>query len=442
MLVNDAGEPTNDFGIGGQVTAVPVEAPAGTATPAIVVSASSDSFVATNGLGTIPPGAYTYRFGAGDTATINGLALTPTQLASQLNAGDQINVIYDPAAPDTFTYVTDIPGVPSAASAAFVDTTGNGVNDTVRVSWTNPNSIALVQNGYVIERASVAADGTVGTFGTPAAITAGGTGYATANAALTADLTPPTVAADYVYRVRVTGFNGGVNLAPWSNTTNAVNIPAAQPAIVTTLVPASLGITDADADTALGSGDTVTFTLNASVAAATSASLTLVNSVGQSTTLTRGAGSTWTVTGTAIAVALTAAPTVSNGQPFDLAGNQQVSAVTGVTGAANAALVPNLRFDGDDRATAATTAPAITSATASSTANTVTAVGVATGAFVRVYDNTGTTLLATSPTNVGATPNITFAVPGGLAAGQNIQVVHSLVAETLIESDPVFATAS
>ena len=436
MPVSADGMPTSGFGIGGQATALPTERTRTNAMTVSFVNTAESYFVGNDGADD-----FLLRFSTADTKTMGALTLSNAQFAASLSVGDVIQTTYDVVASDTFDYTTDITSAATIGTAALVDTDGNGTNDSVRVSWTNPTNIAIVD--YTVQTTTVAADGTVNAAGWADdggfTVNTPPVGFATAGATVTAD-NPTLVAGSYAYRVKVRGF-GPAAASVASAATNSIT-NAAAPAAITGIAPRAFVLTTDTTDPGqLGAGDVITATFASGVAVSGSASITVVNELGETAVITQGAATaTFTVSGNSLTVTLAGPPSQTTGTaPFGTLGNIQLNDTSGVTGSASATTLPNVRrtaSDADRTALVASTvvpaAPTVVSASAS--ANTVTATVLA-NSFVRVYDNTGRTLLGTSPVIAAGGP-VTFGT-SDLVPSQNILVVQSTTGATaLLESTP------
>jgi hypothetical protein len=246
---------------------------------------------------------------------------------------------------------------------------------------------------------------------------------------MTATLPVPT-AGDSAYRVRALGAGGGVDPTTQSDASNVVTV-AGTPAVVSGVATSSLAFTDSDTDKLLSSGDKVVVTFASSVAAGSAASITLSNDQGQSSTITRGtATADFSVAGAVVTVTLNSAPTVSDSTPFaaDGAANAlELTGVTGVTSASDASTVPNLVRAAATTRTAGVVAllPAAPASASGSSASDTVKANVGAGLQARVYNETGTKLLATSPKNsTGAATDITFGAGSDLVAGQHLLVAQ------------------
>jgi len=361
LRVDSDGLPTEDFGIGGQVTVLPQEAatadytgaePADATAPSQqtvrFVNASQGLFVG-EGVGNAAGVFRLFRFSPADTYTLalaetGSITLSSTQFAGNLRVGDVVTADYSVTAADEFAFVSDAPAAPTNVTASLVDVNGDGVNDNVRVSWTNPAHVGLFPDGYIVEQALIT-DGVQGGWvevkgEAPNAPTPAPGGLATSGVTLSTDVGIPD-AGTYVYRVRAHGGGtAGATAGAFSAASPQLVVPAGQAAFSGFGPSAAMTLGGTLTDANLQDGSIITLNFAENISVASNATVTLVNSIGQQTTIARG-GSTATFevdnTGAetkTLTITLAAPPTVTGpvGSPstFKTDGDEQVSSEAGL----------------------------------------------------------------------------------------------------------------
>lgn len=256
-----------------------------------VVDATSVTVTVTDarpGERTFTAAGRTHRYTAADTFRYSSGLASPQAVAidafaTYVGAGDTLEITTKTGAPTAYRIVTDIPAAPGGVQAVRADVDGDGSADDVRVTWTRPaNPDLRATRTYTVQRAAVAANGSVGSFGTIATVDGPG-------ALAVGDLNAPVGTHRYRILAASSAGDGPASAAA------AVVVPGATEPPYAQSSGFERGGSGKERDDVLGNRDEITFVFDTSIAVADGASVLLRDRDGTLARVVHGTHATFSV---------------------------------------------------------------------------------------------------------------------------------------------------